>query len=152
MIRSLLLKTFGFILLSPSPLGLIINDPASANDHIAGPILAKVERVIDGDTVKVRAQIWLEQELEVNVRVAGIDAPELFRPKCDEEKQRARASKHFVEEFFADENAYLHNIEPDKYGGRVVAQLTNSAGKDLGKALVKAAHAVAGPKGVWCQN
>ena len=41
-----------------------------------GPVAATVERVIDGDTIEVKAQIWIDQELRVAVRLAGVDAPE----------------------------------------------------------------------------
>ncbi len=56
-----------------------------------------------GGTVKMRAYIWVDQELIVSVRVAGIDAPELFRPKCAAEKLKASAAKAFVEEFLSAE-------------------------------------------------
>lgn len=128
-----------------------LTSAAMAKEQIAGPIPADVERVIDGDTVKVRARIWLEQDLVVSVRIANIDAPELFRPKCPAEKTRARAAKNFVSTFFADGTAWLHDVENGKYAGRVVARLTNSAGDDLGEALVSASYAVNANRGNWCQ-
>ncbi len=124
---------------------------SAAKDRIAGPIPAIVERVADGDTVKVRAKIWLDQELEISVRVAGIDAPELYRPKCKTEKQLARDAKLFVQRFFKDNTAFLYNIENGKYAGRVVANLTNHAGDDLAKSLVAKQHAVAAKRGQWCE-
>ncbi len=131
--------------------GVFTTLPAAlAKDRIAGPIPAIVERVVDGDTVKVRAKIWLEQELQVSVRLAGVDAPELFRPKCEGEKERARAAKSFVEAFFADGHTTLFAIERDKYAGRVVARMTNSDGDDLSSAMVDHNHAVRASRGKWC--
>lgn len=124
--------------------------PVHAKDRIAGPIPAVIERVVDGDTVKVRARIWIEQEIEVSVRIADIDAPELFRPKCPREKMRARQAQDFVSAFFANGTAFLHDVENGKYAGRVVARLTNSDGEDLGTALVAQNHAVAAKRGAWC--
>lgn len=126
--------------------------PASAGGTIAGPIPAAVERVVDGDTVRVRATIWIEQEIEVAVRVANIDAPELFRPKCPAEKVRARAAQAFVRNFFTDQIVYLHEIKNGKYAGRVVARLTDRQGRDLGEALVDADLAVAAKRGKWCDQ
>jgi len=123
---------------------------AQAADHIPGPVPATVERVVDGDTVRVRAKIWLDQELTVSVRIGGIDAPELFRPKCPTEKARAYAAKDFVIDFLGEDAVQLFNIEPDKYGGRVVADLVNADGEDLALALVGADHAFAGKRGRWC--
>jgi hypothetical protein len=44
---------------------------------LPGPIPAELVRVIDGDTIEVRARIWLDLDLTTRVRLAGIDAPEL---------------------------------------------------------------------------
>lgn len=122
---------------------------AKAADSMAGPVKAAVERVIDGDTVRLRAQIWIDQELAVSVRVASIDAPELFRPKCAAEKEKARAAKAFVEQFLRRGAVTLRNIEYGKYAGRVVAEI-QAAGEDLGAALVQEGLAVAGARGAWC--
>jgi len=114
-----------------------------------GPTRGEVERVIDGDTVKMRIAIWIDQELLVSVRVAGIDAPELFRPKCAAEKTLAREAKAFAEDFLAGGTATLHDITRGKYAGRVVARI-EADGADLGEALVAAGLAVEGGKGAWC--
>ena len=114
-----------------------------------GPARGDVERVVDGDTVKVRVGVWIDQELLVSVRIAGVDAPELFRPKCAAEKEKARAAKMFVEEFIANGAVTLKDIKRGKYAGRVVARL-EASGRDLGQALVDQGHAVKGARGAWC--
>ena len=48
---------------------------AARGDVLAGPVPAVVEDVIDGDSLKVRAHIWLGQDVAVHVRLAGVDAP-----------------------------------------------------------------------------
>ena len=60
-----------------------------AAERLAGPYPAEVERIVDGDTLAVRVAIWLEQDLNVLVRIRGIDAPEL-RGRCDDETDRGR--------------------------------------------------------------
>ena len=114
-----------------------------------GPARGAVERVVDGDTVKVRVGVWIDQELVVSVRIAGIDAPELFRPKCPAEKEKARAAKKFVEDFLAHRAVTLEEIRRGKYAGRVIARL-EAGGRDLGQALVDEGYAVEGKRGVWC--
>ncbi len=123
--------------------------PVWAGSVLQGPVKASVERVIDGDTVKMRAQIWIDQELLISVRVAGIDAPKLFRPKCAAEKQRAREAKLFVEEFLSSGEAMLRDVAYGKYAGRVVARI-ETAGSDLGEALVAEGLAINGARGAWC--
>ena len=49
-------------------------------------------RVRDGDTLVVAARIWVGQEIVIDARINGIDAPEL-RARCPRERalaQRAR--------------------------------------------------------------
>lgn len=114
-----------------------------------GPAEGVVERVIDGDTVKMWVAVWIDQELLVSVRVAGIDAPELFRAKCPAEKRRARAAKAFVETFMQTGHVRLIDLKRGKYAGRVVARIEVD-GRDLGAALIEAGHAYDGPRGTWC--
>jgi endonuclease YncB( thermonuclease family) len=44
---------------------------------LSGPVEATVVRVVDADSLVVRARIWLDQDLETSVRLLGVDAPEL---------------------------------------------------------------------------
>lgn len=123
--------------------------PASAADD-PGAVPATVERVIDGDTLKVSARIWIDQSLSVSVRVKGADAPELFRPRCAAEAARARQAKDFVASIVGDA-VTLTEIEHDKYGGRVAARVVTESGDDLGAALVTEGLAVApGARDPWC--
>lgn len=124
--------------------------PVSAADFV-GSARGTVDRVIDGDTVKMRVAIWLDQEVLISVRVANIDAPELFRPKCEAERQLARQAKAFAETFLTDGKADLRDIERGKYAGRVVARI-EVGGLDLGNAMVDAGFAYEGKKGDWCSG
>ncbi len=97
----------------------------------------------------MRAHIWVDQELVVSVRIAGIDAPELFRPKCGAEKQKAIAAKALVEALLGDGEAVLHDVQHGKYAGRVIARI-ESRGEDIGQKLVAEGLAVNGKRGQWC--
>lgn len=124
--------------------------PAAAGD-IAGPVSATVERVVDGDTVRVSAQIWVDQLVLVSVRLRDVDAPELFRPQCPAEKERAREAKAYVEAMLGAGEVSLSDVAHDKYGGRVVARLVTASGEDVGAALLAEGLAVAtGDADPWC--
>ena len=123
---------------------------ASASDRLPGPMPAVVERVIDGDTIEVRAAIWLDQEIKVAVRIDGVDAPELFRPRCPAEKAAGERARDFVESFFADRRASLSGISHDKYAGRVLASVRNAAGADLAAALLSSGNARNYGTSDWC--
>ncbi len=59
-----------------------------AGETLPGPIRARVTGVIDGDTLAVQARIWLGQDVDIHVRLTGIDAPEL-KSKCAAERDAA---------------------------------------------------------------
>jgi endonuclease YncB( thermonuclease family) len=119
---------------------------------IAGPVPARLLRVVDGDTVRVEALIWIGQSVEVNVRLAGVDAPEIFRPACPAEREKGRAALAFVEAMLAGEvAAALYEVEADKYGGRVVARLETADGEDVGASLIAAGLAAPiAERRDWC--
>lgn len=124
---------------------------AQAEAPVPGPVAARIERVIDGDTMKVSAQIWIDQFVTVSVRIKGVDAPELIRPQCEAERGRALEAKAFLEAALADGVIALLDISNDKYGGRVDARVETANGGDIGAALIDKGLAVAeGAADPWC--
>ncbi|MGE0408521.1 MAG: thermonuclease family protein [Amphiplicatus sp.] len=109
-----------------------------------------MESVLDGDTIRARVTIWIDQEILVAVRVAGVDAPERRGANCPAEREQAEKARAFTLRFFADNRAMLRDIRYDKYGGRVVARIENAAGEDLAAALRKAGFAVDFGAAAWC--
>ncbi len=104
---------------------------------LTGPIDAVVIRVQDGDTLLVRARIWVGQDIVVHARIAGIDTPEL-RGRCAREKRLAVQAKDFVSARVASGMVHLVRIRIGKYAGRVVTGVTTDDGTDLGQALLAA--------------
>jgi endonuclease YncB( thermonuclease family) len=139
--------------------GVPLGYAAAADRQLTGPVQAIVERVIDGDTLAVRARIWLGQELRVNVRIARIDTPELSS-RCVRERQLAVRAREFMRNILFTEGQieptiWLSDIDQDKYGGRVLARVTAPSGDDVAKALVQAglARAYDGKKRInWCSD
>jgi len=115
--------------------GLFCPGPADS-ETLAGPVSAAIERVVDGDTLAVRAHIWLGQDIRVLVRVRGIDAPEI-RGRCVSEKRRAAEAARTVAAMISERPVTLLRIEGDKYHGRVVADVRLEDGRDLGTALLQ---------------
>ncbi|MEO0881247.1 MAG: thermonuclease family protein [Pseudomonadota bacterium] len=119
-------------------------------ETLPGPIPADVLRVIDGDTVKVRAHIWVNQSVEVSVRLAGVDTPEISRPACRAERVKADAAKDAVEALVGEE-LFLTDVTLGKYAGRVVANIATTDGTDLGEHLLETGQAVRdGERDPWC--
>jgi micrococcal nuclease len=107
-----------------------------ASEALAGPVTATVERVVDGDTIEVRAAIWLGQTLIVRVRIDGVDAPEL-EARCAEERKLALAARDFLVRRLQGTAVKLTHVVYDKYGGRVRADVADAAG-DIAHALLEA--------------
>ncbi len=127
--------------------------PAVAAETLPGPIPATLVRVIDGDTVEVRARVWLGQDVTVSVRLIGIDAPEL-RGKCEAERVQAEAAAAYLQTLEGTQIS-LTNITNDKFGGRVQANIHHSETGALGASLMNAGFARpydGGPRGSWCSE
>lgn len=115
--------------LAPRPLRL-------AEARFEGPVRAQVVRVIDGDTFEAAAQIWLGEAIDVRVRIAGIDAPELHA-RCEAERVRAEAARDFLARRIEGGQVRLSSLRYDKYGGRVDAAVEDGRG-DVGQAMIRA--------------
>ncbi len=130
---------------------------AKAEEVLAGPVPAVVEEVVDGDTLRVRARIWLGQEVATYVRLAGVDAPEV-RGACRRERALARQAQDFLITHLAlrqDHRAgvSLRDVRYGKYARRIVARVETAAGLDLGTALLAAGLAQpydGGRRPHWC--
>ena len=107
-----------------------------AAEALDGPVAAKVERVIDGDTIEVRAAIWLGQTLTVRVRIDGVDTPEL-QARCADERKLALAAREYLARRLEGASVKLTRVVYDKYGGRVRADVADGNG-DIGRALLAA--------------
>jgi endonuclease YncB( thermonuclease family) len=109
-----------------------------AESTLPGPYHATVMSVTDGDTVKVKAKIWLGLYQEVAVRIGGIDTPEISMSKCPKEKELGKEAKKFLESVLpTGSTVSLKDISADKYGGRVVASIVMTDGEDIGQLLLK---------------
>lgn len=132
---------------------LVTTVGTQARDDVPGPVPATVVSVIDGDTMRVEARIWLGQAVEILVRLDGVDAPEL-RGRCREEKEMAQAARSRLAAA-AGAEVRLHDVKNGKYAGRVVARVTTPEGVDLGTYLVAIGMARrydGGPRRGWCDD
>ena len=123
-------------------------------DGVAGPVSAVVLRVIDGDTIAIRARIWIGQSVETKVRIAGVDTPEL-RGGCALEIELAIAARDLVVRVLGDQPATLRDVRYDKYGGRVLARVENNDGEDIAALLIAAGLGRpydGGKRRPWCDE
>ena len=121
-------------------------------DAVPGPVSGWVLRVIDGDTIAVRARIWIGQSVETRVRIAGVDTPEL-RGDCALEIELAMAARDLVVEAIGNAPVTLRDVRYDKFGGRVLARVERDTGEDMATLLITAGLGRpydGGKRAPWC--
>ena len=113
-----------------------------------------VIRTIDGDTFEARVHLPADLNLTTRVRLRGIDAPEL-KASCPQELQMAEAATAALRSLLGEGDVRIFNIGPDKYGGRVVADVTTRRSGNVSTAMLAAGHARSyggGHRSGWCAN
>ncbi|MFQ6017634.1 MAG: thermonuclease family protein, partial [Kiloniellaceae bacterium] len=115
---------------------------SGAGERLSGPVPALVVSVLDGDTIEVRARIWLGQDIRTRVRLSDIDAPEL-RGECERERELAEKARAFLAARLGPKGegpaeVRLLDIRYGKYAGRILARVETPGGEDLGRTLVAA--------------
>jgi len=124
-------------------------------DYLPGPVPAEVVRVIDGDSLEVRATIWLGQSVQTVVRIADLDTPEL-RGACEREKELARAARdRLAAEAPPGSAVRLTDLKYDKYGGRILATTATWEGRNLANLMIEAGlgrayHGGHRERAAWC--
>ncbi|MBF0334926.1 MAG: thermonuclease family protein [Alphaproteobacteria bacterium] len=126
----------------------------AAAEPLPGPVPVQVIEVVDGDTIRVAAQVWLDQTLTISVRLRGVDTPE-SRSRCPAEREAAARAKAWVEARMAGGGLTLEQVDHDKYARRAVARVRLGDGTDLASGLIKAGLARpydGGHKATWCDE
>jgi len=131
---------------------------AAARPARAAPQLGRypvdVLRVIDGDTFEARVHVWPGQELTTRVRLRGIDAPEL-KARCDGERVKAEAALVALRTLLTDQDVSIWSVGPDKYFGRVVAEVGTRRTPDISADLLAKGVArsyAGGHRDGWCDT
>ena len=131
--------------------------PAPAEAKHVRAITTGVTRVIDGDTFVIDRKWTPWRYLVWSIRSRGIDTPEKGgTAKCPAEKVLGKQVTDWVILLFASKGneVRLRNIAFDKYGGRLVADVSFSDGTLLNDYLTQYGYGApydgTGPKPNWC--
>jgi endonuclease YncB( thermonuclease family) len=112
----------------------------------------EVLRMIDGDTFVARVSLKPGFDIVTHVRLRGIDAPEL-KAACAKEARLAEAATEALRGLLADGNVTIFNVGPDKYAGRVDADVATSRTANVSNALLstgKVRRYDGGRRSGWC--
>ena len=113
-----------------------------------------VIRTIDGDTFEARVHLAPGQDVMTRVRLRGIDAPEL-KAACPEELRLAEAATDALRDLLRQGEVAIYNIGPDKYQGRIVADVATKRTGNVAAALLTAGHVRSyngGHRNGWCAD
>lgn len=114
---------------------------------------AEVLRVIDGDTFEARVRIWPGLEITTKIRLRGIDAPEMSKPRCEEERLKALAARDALQAILDQGDVGVSAVALDKFGGRVIADASSRATPDVSAAMLGAGLVrsyAGGRRESWC--
>jgi endonuclease YncB( thermonuclease family) len=114
---------------------------------------AEVVRIIDGDTFVARMRTGAGGEVETRVRLRSIDAAELHA-RCGKELRLALAARAALQRLLADGRVTLSHVGPDKYPGRIDANVATRGANDISAAMLSGGFARAyngGRRGSWCR-
>ena len=137
---------------SPASRDAAIIVKRAGNPDVHHPV--DVIRTIDGDTFEARVHLSPGLDLNTRVRLRGIDAPEL-KAACPQELQMAEAASAALRSLLGEGEVTISNIGPDKYSGRVVADVSTRKTGNVSAALLAAGHARSysgGHRNGWCTN
>jgi endonuclease YncB( thermonuclease family) len=114
---------------------------------------AEVVRIIDGDTFVARMRTEPGGEIETRVRLRSIDAAELHA-RCSKELRLALAARAALQRLLADGSVILSRVGPDKYPGRIDANVATRSTNDISAAMLNGGWARSydgGRRGTWCR-
>jgi endonuclease YncB( thermonuclease family) len=143
----------GFFTWAAVSLSLCASETAVAAESVfKGPVVARVLEVLDGDTFLAEAHVWPDQFVRVNVRIRGIDTPEM-KARCDVERVAARRAREVLAQLLEPGTVAISNIGSAKYYGRVLADVITPDGELVADILVAEGLArpyQGGQRAGWC--
>ncbi len=109
-------------------------------------------RAYDGDTILTQFKPVPELP-RVSLRINGIDTPEI-RGKCETEKKQAILARDTLNHEIQGKMIKVEPLKWDKYGGRIVANVTLPDGRDVSQMMLDLGLARpynGGTKTSWCK-
>ena len=114
----------------------VLSDKVLADKTLADTRVyaAEVVRIIDGDTFVARMRTEPGGEVETRVRLRSIDAAELHA-RCGKELRLALAARAALQRLLAEGSVTLSHVGPDKYPGRIDANVATRNNADVSAAI-----------------
>jgi micrococcal nuclease len=88
---------------------------------------AFVNRVIDGDSLELAIDLGFRVVFRSNCRLVGVDAPETWRPRSDEERLAGERVAAFLNVLVCGRTVLCKSARLDKFGRPLVELVLNGA-------------------------
>lgn len=107
---------------------------------------AKLQRVVDGDTIDVTLDLGFDVYLNARIRLYGINTPETRTRDLEEKKRGLAAKERLIEILSHEENFIIQSNDYDKgkYGrilGTIIIEYGNGP-MNVNEQLIEEGHAV----------
>ena len=101
-------------------------------------ILARIEEIYDGDTVKI-ILLAGDVPIRLGLRILGIDTPEIKhgQDRLPQEHTAAIRVRDHLKSMFPNNIAQIRIHDWDKYGGRVLGDLFLPSGENVSEILIQ---------------
>lgn len=96
---------------------------------------AFVTKVVDGDTFDAEVDLGFTCNVKVRFRLRGFDAPEIYRPKTDEEEQRGLIARDRVIDLINNQKIAIKSYKMGVYN-RWEADVILPDGRSLAEVLI----------------
>jgi endonuclease YncB( thermonuclease family) len=85
----------------------------------------EIIEVIDGDTIRAKIDLWPGLTGEYVIRERGIDAPEIRRVSCEEERELGNEAKEALSRIYrVGDRIRLETVEYGAFAGRFIADIS----------------------------
>ena len=109
-------------------------------------------RIVDGDTIKCGGQN-MRMLGDGEPYVSGVDAPEIGRAKCDQERKLGKDAKKRLTQLLQVPGVKIEDSRAVDRSGRPLVRVRLQNGKTAGQTLIVEGYAVVwtpGYKRMWC--
>ncbi len=100
-----------------------------------------LKRAVDGDTVRVSLDLGLRVYTEVALRIAGINAPEVYRG-TPEDRQAGIEARDFLARYEGRDLLVTTHKDRQSFNRYVADVALTLTGEDIADLMVQAGHAV----------
>lgn len=103
--------------------------------------IAELENIVDGDTFDMQVDLGFHAQMNVRIRLAGVDTAEIYGVKKDsEEYKKGKEQTEFVRQWFEEHEGDIYietfDDEKGKYGRWLARVYADEADSELTEELL----------------